>query len=198
MSTTAGARSPACAPPKPPATAGPRRCTRPTARACARPGMPRSRPTNRFTCATASCAPTAARPGSSATRSRSAARDGRSEWLDRHHHRRHRQRPAGGRTRTREIRGRSGDAREEPVPGQHEPRDPHAAQRRDRHDDAAAGHADERRPARLRADDPGQQRSPARASSTTSSTTRRPMSASSSSSAGRSICAAWSRSRSTR
>ncbi len=38
------------------------------------------------------------------------------------------------------------------VPGQHEPRDPHAAQRRDRHDRAAARHRALVRAARLRAD----------------------------------------------
>ncbi len=60
-------------------------------------------------------------------------------------HRRHRAPPRAGR------RGR-GLALEVRVPGQHEPRDPHAAQRRDRDDRAAARHRPLLGAARVRAD----------------------------------------------
>ncbi len=49
---------------------------------------------------------------------------------------------------------RGGQHREEPVPGQHEPRDPHPDERRHRHDRAAARHRPVRRAARLRRDRP--------------------------------------------
>ena len=44
-------------------------------------------------------------------------------------------------SRTRQGSGRGRDARQSAVPGEHEPRDPHADERRHRHDRAAAGHA---------------------------------------------------------
>jgi hypothetical protein len=47
---------------------------------------------------------------------------------------------------------------QERLPGHHEPRDPHADERRDRHERAAAGHAARRRAARLRQHHPRQRR----------------------------------------
>ena len=58
-------------------------------------------------------------------------------------------RGAGG---ARRRRGRQ--RRQELVPRDHEPRDPHADERGDRHERAAARHAAERRAARLRRDHP--------------------------------------------
>ena len=58
-------------------------------------------------------------------------------------------------------RGPGGQHRQEPVPGQHEPRDPHAHERRHRHDRAAAGHRAVRGAAPLRRDGPLERRSPA-------------------------------------
>ena len=92
--------------------------------------------------------------------------------------------------RSRRTRARGRDAREERVPGQHEPRDPHADERRDRHDRAAARHR-ARPPSsastRRRSATSGE--SAARPSSTTSSTSRRSRPASSSSRRSSSTCA---------
>ena len=100
-------------------------------------------------------------------------------------------RPQGGDRAGRARGRRGGDRRQERVPGQHEPRDPHADERRHRHDGPAAGDASsiaEQRAVRRRG-----RRSvgdhAARRSSTTSSTSRRSRRASWSSSAGPSICA---------
>ena len=116
-----------------------------------------------------------------------AHRRGRLRLRHRHDgHRRQRAPPRAG-------RGRGGLALEVRVPGQHEPRDPHAAQRRDRHDRAAArDRARRRSSASTRRPPP----TPARrcsTSSTTSSTSRRSRPASSSSTITTSTCARRSR-----
>ena len=86
-------------------------------------------------------------------------------------------------------RGR-GHALQDRVPGQHEPRDPHADERRDRHDRAAARHARSSAEQReLRRDRSASRRRAARRSSTTSSTSRRSRPASSSSRSSTSTCA---------
>ena len=54
----------------------------------------------------------------------------------------------------REEGGRSRGGCEERLPRQHEPRNPHAHERRHRHDRPAAGHRPDRRAARIRRDDP--------------------------------------------
>ena len=89
-----------------------------------------------------------------------------------------------------------GEHGQERVPGQHEPRDPHAAQRRARHDRAAARHA-ARRPssASYAATVASSRRERCSTSSTTSSTSPRSRPASSSSRSSTSTCATRSRSR---
>ena len=98
-------------------------------------------------------------------------------------------RDANRKLETRERGGGGGGARQERVPGEHEPRDPHADERRHRHDRPAARHAADRRAARVRRDHPRQRRRAARRSSTTSSTSRRSRRAGSISIRIRSICA---------
>ena len=71
--------------------------------------------------------------------------------------------------------------REERVPREHEPRDPHADERHHRHDRAGARHAADARAARVPDDGEELGRRAAGASSTTSSTSRRSRAASSSS-----------------
>ena len=93
--------------------------------------------------------------------------------------------------------GGGGDAGQERVPGHDEPRDPHADERRHRHDRPAARHdadAEQREFAEI---DPLERRRAAARSSTTSSTSRRSRPASSSWSTSRSTCASASRARST-
>ena len=97
--------------------------------------------------------------------------------------------PAGARQRRRGV------AREVRVPGQHEPRDPHAAERRDGHARAADGHRADARPARVRAHGGDVRATRCSASSTTSSTSRRSRPASSSSTSTTSIREPWSRTR---
>ena len=60
--------------------------------------------------------------------------------------------------RARARRGGIGQRSEERVPRDHEPRDPHADERGDRHERPAARHEARRRPARVRGDDPRQWR----------------------------------------
>jgi PAS domain S-box-containing protein len=57
--------------------------------------------------------------------------------------------PGAGRTRPR----RAGQCRQEPVPGQHEPRDPHTDERHSRHAQAVAAHRAQHAPAGLRRQD---------------------------------------------
>ena len=64
------------------------------------------------------------------------------------------QRTAVRRGARRARRGRGRQRGQERVPGDDEPRDPHADERGDRHERPAAGHAADRRAARLRGDDP--------------------------------------------
>ncbi len=59
---------------------------------------------------------------------------------------------------TAKEQGRGRRAREERIPGRHEPRDPHADEWRDRHDQHPVRDRAERDAARLRADDPVQRR----------------------------------------
>ena len=69
--------------------------------------------------------------------------------------------------------GRGGEPRQERLPRHHEPRDPHADERRDRHDRSAARHGAHRGAARVRRDGPQLRRGRCSPSSTTSSTSRR-------------------------
>ena len=73
----------------------------------------------------------------------------------------HRTQAGGGGTARREGGGGCRQPRQEPVPRQHEPRDPHADERRDRHDRAAARHPADARAAGVRRDDPHERRRPA-------------------------------------
>ena len=87
----------------------------------------------------------AASRGPRETDSGESRRDGRHPNGDARHHGRRSgpNRSCSERTRnsTRAADGARGGGVEEPVSGQHEPRDPHADERRDRHDRAAAGYA---------------------------------------------------------
>jgi hypothetical protein len=82
--------------------------------------------------------------------------DGR---CDRRHHRAPRRR---GRTAAREGARGGRQSRQERIHGEHQPRDPHAAERRARHDRPAAAHVARRRAARVRRDGPGVRRASAR------------------------------------
>ena len=104
-------------------------------------------------------------------------------------HRHHRAAPGGARA------GDRGVARQVRVPGQHEPRDPHAAQRRDRHARAAAGHRARRPSSASTRARPRCRATRCSASSTTCSTSRRSRPASSSSTSTTSTCARSSRTR---
>ncbi len=94
-------------------------------------------------------------------------------------------------------RGRGRQRGEERVPRDDEPRDPHADERGDRHERAAARHAAQRRAARLRGDDPRLAATRCSRSSTTSSTSRRSKPGGWTSRRIRSICASASSRRST-
>ncbi len=79
-------------------------------------------------------------------------------------HLRERNRPPPDRARTARRQGEGGSRRPRQVgiPGRHEPRDPHADERRHRHDRAAARHRADIRPALLRRNHPRERRGAAR------------------------------------
>ena len=83
-------------------------------------------------------------------RSRPLGRRGGSRNQQRHH----RAQGVRGGAASRPRRGPGGHAGQGRVPGEHEPRDPHADERRHRHDRLAAGYAAQRPPAQLRRDHP--------------------------------------------
>ena len=92
--------------------------------------------------------------------------------------------PAGPRRRGRVVTGQVG------VPGEHEPRDPDADERRDRDDATCCSrHELDARAARVRADDPAARARRCWRSSTTCSTSRRSRPAGSSSRSSTSTCA---------
>ena len=159
---------------------------------CSRPTSPprSASPTSR------SCAP--ARPaeyerdaatGGRAFQHRQVPAQGRRRRRLRHRHDGHRRHRAPARAR----RGGRGLALEVRVPGQHEPRDPHAAQRRDRDDRAAARRPSSRRSSASTRRPPPTPARRCSTSSTTSSTSRRSRPASSSSTTTTSTCARRSR-----
>ena len=94
-------------------------------------------------------------------------------------------------------RGRGRERGQERVPGDDEPRDPHADERRDRHDRAAARHAARRRAARLRRRPSATRATRCWRSSTTSSTSRRSRPGRMDIERSRSTCASASSRRST-
>ncbi len=100
----------------------------------------------------------------------------------RHRPRHHRAREGGGGDARGARRRRSGEPREERVPRQHEPRDPHADERRARHGGAAARDAARSRAARFRARPSARAAARCSRSSTTFSISPRSRPASSSSS----------------
>ncbi len=75
-----------------------------------------------------------------------------------YHHlcRHHRSAPPRVGTGEGQVRRRTGEPGEVGIPRQYEPRDPHADERRDRHDRAAAGYAPQRRATRVRRGGPRQ------------------------------------------
>ena len=107
--------------------------------------------------------------------------------------RRDRQEAGGPGARDRQAAGRRSDHRQGRVPGQHEPRDPHADERHHRHDRADPPHEAHAGTARLPAHRQGFERGASGASSTTSSTSRRSRRGTCRSNASRSASATSSR-----
>ncbi len=76
----------------------------------------------------------------------------RNDRRDGHQSRRHRTADDGGRASPGDGGGRGGQPGQERIPGQHEPRDPHADERHHRHDRTGPGHRVDPRAARMPAD----------------------------------------------